>query len=227
MGIGLAGMGRRTPLSPKKAKVVSFLTAGIFIVVGAITIVTAEAAAASVSPIPGGRIATGTIESYQTGSNCGRYGCTSWWQPTIQFTTASGTPVTFTGPHDQNPLQTGETVNVSYNPSNPTDAHDISANVGSTTTAVVFGALFAAVAVVLVLAGHRRIAGSYSLHAAHTAASTTTDGLTTGPEQTEASTSATGPPGAWVGHRYVHSRTSLVITGLVFVGLAIWLIFAV
>jgi hypothetical protein len=226
--MGFAGIntGRQIPLSPRTAKIVSFVAAGVFVLFGVLTIVIAESHASEIRPIPGGQMATGTITSYETGSNCGRYGCTTWWQPTIQFTTASGTPVTFTGPEDQNQEQTGESVSASYDPSNPSDAHDLSANVGSTTVAVVFGALFAAIAVVLVVTGHRRLAGSSSLHAAHAAAISTSDGLSSDPGQAEATTTGTGPPGSWVGNRYIHSRTSLAINGAIFGGILIWLIVA-
>jgi hypothetical protein len=220
------GTGRRTPLSPKAAKITTFVTAGFFVIAGVFAIVVTEMHSAEVSPIAGGQTTTGTIVSYQTGSNCGRYSCTPWWQPTIQFTTASGRTVTFVGPEDQNQEQTGDLVKVSYDPSNPSNAHDLSADVGSTTAGVVVGALFVVLAVVLVVTGLRRFAGSNSLHAAHAAAISTTDGLTSDPGQTETSSMGTGPPGSWVGHRYIHSRTSMVINGLIFVGVLIWLIVA-
>jgi len=226
MGNGLFGTGRRTPLSPKAAKVASFVSAAVFIVVGVFLIVVAESNAASISSIKGGRTTTGTIVSFQTGQNCGRGGCTSWWQPTIQFVTPSGADITFTGPKDQNQEDVGETVQVSYDPSNPTDAHDLSANVGSTALAIAFAGIFIAFALFSLLRGHRLFVGKNSLYAAHTAASTTSASPTNGPRQTDAVSPGMASPGYWVGHRYLHSRSGLVIAGVVFVGLVTWLVFA-
>lgn len=230
MGTGRFGFGQRTPLSPKKAKVVTFVMAGVFVVFGAVFIINAEVQAASIRPIAGGQTTTGTIVNYQMGQNCGRYGCTPWWRPSIQFVTSSGTTITFTGPQDQNQEENGETVQVSYDPANPSNAHDLSANVGSTLLAIVIASLLILFALFSVLRGHQRFVGKNSLYAAHTAATTTTtaSGLpVTSPAGSEATSGGPAPPGSWLGHRYLHSRSGLIIAAVVFVGVLILVAFTI
>ena len=207
--------------------IVSFTSAAIFIAVGIFVIINSWSLADSVSPIAGGRTTTGTVVDYLTGSNCGKYGCTAWWRPTIQFTTSSGETVSFTGPEDQNPEQDGESVSVSYDPSNPVDAHDISADVGIPTSGILIGALLILFAGLQVVFGHRRVARAHSLHAAYVAASTNPDPTQPGTTSDPPQSAGLSGPGTWVGHRYLHSRTSFVISSVVFLGLLTTLIFIV
>lgn len=92
------------------------MTAAIFVVVGGIFIFSAKSEVDSVSPVAGGQTTTGIIAAVNTGQNYGRGGCTPWWQPTIQFTSAADKVVTFTGPQNNNMDQIGDTVRASYNP---------------------------------------------------------------------------------------------------------------
>jgi hypothetical protein len=214
------GMGRRkTPLSPRAAKITTVITCVVFVAFGVFFILNAKSQADSVSPIPGGRTTTGLIVNVNTGQNCGRSGCTPWWQPTIQFTSASDKLVTFTGPEDMNMDEIGQNVTVSYDLANPSEARDLSANVGPTDVEIGVGAFVIAFAFLFVVVGHRRFSGSNTLFAAHTSASGSADLANTG----AASTGST-PTSSWVGHRYLHSRTAFVIADVVFVGLLTWAI---
>jgi hypothetical protein len=92
-------------------------------------------------PIAGGRMATGTVVSVSTGQNCSRHGCSAYWVPAIQFTAADGRTVTFAGPESGNPVDTGDQVQVSYDPGNPAAARDVSAGAGDSWLLIGFGAL--------------------------------------------------------------------------------------
>ena len=135
--------------------------------------------------------------------------------------------MSFTGPHDQNQESVGEAVKVSYNPSDPSDAHDLSANVGSTGLSIGLAGFFIAFALFSLLRGHRLLVGKNSLFAAHTAASQTLASSTSGPGQTDDVSGSTASPGSWVGHRYLHSRSGLIIAVAVFVGLVAWVVFTI
>jgi hypothetical protein len=224
MGIGF---GQRRPLSPTAARNVTIVTTVLFVAVGVIFIVEGISKANSVSPVSGGVTTTGTIISFNTGQSCGRGGCTPWWQPTITFNTASDHLVTFTGPQDLSSETVGETVKVSYNPSNPTDAHDLSANVGSIGLLIGIAVLFILIAAFSFIRGHRRFAGKNSLFAAHTGGSSSVDLSSTSGGGFGTPPSSTASPGWWVGHRYLHSRLGLSVTILVFVGLVAAILFII
>jgi len=102
----------------------------IFVGMGIFFLVSGYNTWAAVQPVAGGKTTTGIVVSVAYGETCGRYGCSPNWTPTISFETASGTPQTFAGPTYSSQVETGQTVVVSYLPSNPAVAHDISASDG-------------------------------------------------------------------------------------------------
>ena len=91
-------------------------------------------------PIAGASTTTGTVVSVSTGQNCGRHGCSAYWVPLIQFTALNGRTFTFAGPESGNPIDTGDQVQVSYDPGNPASARDVSAG-GDSWLLIGFGAL--------------------------------------------------------------------------------------
>ncbi len=107
-------------------------------------------------PIAGGRTATGTIVAVSTGQNCGRHGCSAYWVPTIQFTAANGRAFIFAGPESGNPVNTGDPVQVSYDPGNPAIARDMSAGTGSAWRLIGFGTLAILAGAASFLLGFRR-----------------------------------------------------------------------
>jgi hypothetical protein len=92
-------------------------------------------------PIAGGRTTTGTVVAVSTGQNCGRHGCSAYWVPAIQFTAVNGRTFNFAGPESGNPIDTGDRVQVSYDPGDPAVARDVSAGAGDAWPLIGFGAL--------------------------------------------------------------------------------------
>jgi hypothetical protein len=166
-----------------------------FAVLGVYLVVTGYNHWAQVQPVAGGKTTTGTVISVVQGQSCGRYGCTANWTPTIKFTASNGTPYTFVGPTGGD-INTGDTVTVSYSPSNPNVAHDIS---GSSTKGL-FGLGFGVFACVLGL----------SLFVLGLAAVHRRTGLTSAREGT-----------GWVGHRYLHSNAAAAAAIAVLAALAV------
>jgi hypothetical protein len=112
----------RNPASRRGAYIASFLilSFGIALLTGGISRHNAA------QPFAGGRTATGTIIAVDTGQTCERHRCSRYWVPTIQFA-ANGDNFTFTGPQSVTSLTTGDRVRVSYDPSNPDSARDLTA----------------------------------------------------------------------------------------------------
>lgn len=134
-GAGLFGPARR--LMPRW---VVNLRSVLFIGVGVALLIGGTHRYDAVQPIAGGKTATGTVVAVNSGRNCERHGCTTYWVPTIQFT-ANGRDFTFTGPESGNPMNTGDHVQVSYDPGNPAFARDISAGSGEGWILIGLGAL--------------------------------------------------------------------------------------
>jgi hypothetical protein len=149
----------------------------------------------AVQPISGGRTTTGTVTEVNTGQNCGRHGCSTYWVPTIQFT-ANGDSFTFAGPQSGSSMNTGDQVQVSYDPSNPASARDMSAGVGAAWMLMLFGALAILVGAASFLLGFRRL---------HTALNLT---------------SARDESG-WVGHSGLHSVRGVSVGAVVIVAIII------
>ena len=120
---------------------VSQLRFAVFLVVGVALLVGGMRRYDAAQPIVGGRTATGTVVSVSTGQNCGRHGCSAYWVPAIQFTAANGRTVTFAGPESGTPVDTGDQVQVSYDPADPASARDVSAGPGDSWLLIGFGAL--------------------------------------------------------------------------------------
>ena len=117
----------------------------------------------AVQPIAGGRSTTGTVVAVDTGQSCGRHGCSAYWVPTIQFTAANGRTFSFAGPESNDPVNTGDQVQVSYDPGNPASARDLSAGVGKAWMLIGFGALAILAGSVSFLLGFRRLHAILSL----------------------------------------------------------------
>ena len=149
----------------------------------------------AVQPIAGGRTTTGTVTTVNTGQNCGRHGCSTYWVPTIQFT-ANGRSFTFAGPESGSSMNTGDQVQVSYDPSNPAFARDMSAGVGEAWMLMLFGALAILIGSASFLLGFRRL---------HTALNLT---------------SARDESG-WVGHSGLHSVRGISAGVIVMVAIVI------
>ena len=128
----------------------------LFIGVGVALLISGIHRHDAVQPIAGGRTATGTVVAVNTGQDCQRHGCTTYWVPTIRFT-ANGRKFTFTGPGSCNPMNTGDHVQVSYDPGHPAFARDISAGAGESWILIGLGALAILVGSVSFLIGLRRL----------------------------------------------------------------------
>jgi hypothetical protein len=142
---------------------------------------------AAVQPVAGGKTTTGTIVSVSQGESCSRSGCSPNWTPTINFATPTGQSYTFIGPTYDNQISTGETVTVSYLPSNPNVAHDISASDNGGILFIGFGVFS------LVLGIGSFILGLGALH-----------------RRTGLSSAREGS-GFWVGHKHIHSNQGALV----------------
>ena len=81
----------------------------VFAAVGVFFVVSGYNGWAAVQPISGGKTATGAVVSVVNGENCGRYGCSPNWTPTIRFETSSGGSRTFVGPTYSSQVNAGQT----------------------------------------------------------------------------------------------------------------------
>ena len=145
---GLAG--RRVP------RWAGYLRSAVFVVVGVALLIGGLRRYDAVQPVAGGKTTTGTVTAVSTGQNCGRHGCSAYWVPAIQFTAANGRTVTFAGPESGNPVNTGDQVQVSYDPGNPARARDLSAGAGNAWALLAFGALAILAGAASFLLGFRR-----------------------------------------------------------------------
>jgi len=119
---------------------VAYLQVALLVGIGVVVLISGVRRYDAGQPLAGGRTTTGTIVSVNTGQNCGRHGCSTYWVPTIQFA-ANGHNVTFTGPESGSAINTGNQVQVSYDPRSPAVARDISAGTGNALLMIGLGAL--------------------------------------------------------------------------------------
>jgi hypothetical protein len=119
---------------------VAYLQCALFVVIGVGLLISGIRRYDAVQPIAGGRTTTGTVIAVNTGQNCGRHGCSTYWVPTIQFT-ANGHNFTFAGPESGTSMNAGDQVQVSYDPGNPAFARDMSAGVSKAWLLIGFGVL--------------------------------------------------------------------------------------
>src|SRR6516225_837254 len=75
---------------------VAYLQFALFVVIGVALLIAGIRRYDAVQPMAGGRTTTGTVIAVNTGQNCGRHGCSTYWVPAIQFT-ANGHNVIFAG----------------------------------------------------------------------------------------------------------------------------------
>jgi hypothetical protein len=95
-------------------------------------------------PINGGIITTGTVSSVSAKQGCNPYGhdCTPYYDFTVSFTTTKGQVVTIDENTDY-PITTGATQKISYLPSDPQSAHDLSIKRSSLSSNLLFcGTMF-------------------------------------------------------------------------------------
>jgi hypothetical protein len=167
----------------------------VFMAVGAFFVVTSYNRWAAVQPVSGGKTATGTVVSVVSGESCGRYGCSPNWTPTIRFETPDGASHTFAGPLYSSEIDTGQTVDVSYDPANPAAAHDVSASDTEGFVGIGFGVFALVFGLVSFLLGigaiHRRT------------------GLTSAREGS-----------GWVGHKVIHSNVGVAAATALVLALA-------
>ncbi len=135
---------------------VAHLQFAVFIGVGVALLIGGTRRYDAAQPIAGGRTTTGTVIAVSTGQNCGRHGCSAYWVPAIQFTAANGHAFTFAGPESGNPVNTGDPVQVSYDPGNPAAARDLSAGTGNAWMLIGFGTLAILAGAASFLLGFRR-----------------------------------------------------------------------
>jgi hypothetical protein len=144
---------------------VAYLQSALFVVIGVALLISGIRRYDAVQPIAGGRTTTGTVIAVNTGQNCGRHGCSAYWVPTIQFT-ANGHNFTFAGPESGNSMNTGDRVQVSYDPGNPAVARDTSAGVGKAWLLMGFGVLAILAGLASFLLGFRRLHAMLNLTSA-------------------------------------------------------------
>jgi Protein of unknown function (DUF3592) len=159
---------------------VAYLQVALLVGIGVVVLIGGVRRYDAVQPLPGGRTTTGTVVAVATGQNCGRHGCSTYWVPTIQFA-ASGHDFSFAGPESGSAMNTGDQVNVSYDPGNPALARDMSAGTGSAWILIAVGALAILAGLASFLLGFRRLHAMLNL------------------------TSARDDEGGWVGHSRLHS----------------------
>lgn len=185
--------------APRRA---AYLSSLFFVVIGVVVLVSGIHRYNLAQPIAGGRTATGTVISVSTGQNCNRNGCSTYWVPTIQYP-ANGSDFTFAGPESNSLINTGDQVQVSYDPSNPAIARDVSAGEGEAWTEIVLGSLAILFGVVSFLLGFRRLHAMLNLSSAR-------------------------DEGGWVGHSGLHSIRGISAGGVVLVALIIfWIVLAI
>jgi hypothetical protein len=171
---------------------VAHLQFAVFIGVGVALLIGGIHRYDAAQPIAGGTTTTGTVVAVSTGQNCGRHGCSTYWVPTIQFTAANGHTFTFAGPESGNPVNTGDPVQVSYDPGNPAAARDMSAGDGNAWLLMGVGTLAILAGLASFLLGFTRFHGLLNLAPARAGS-------------------------GWVGHSGLHSvrGISAAIAGLV------------
>jgi hypothetical protein len=151
LGTGFFGL-TRNPVP----RWVAYLQFALIAIIGVALVIGGIRRYDAVQPIAGGRTTTGTVIAVNTGQNCGRHGCSTYWVPTIQFT-ANGHNFIFAGPESSNPADIGDHVHVSYDPSNPAIARDISAGAGKAWLLIGSGALAILAGSASFLLGFRRL----------------------------------------------------------------------
>lgn len=144
---------------------VAYLQFVLFIGIGVALLIGGIRRYDAVQPIAGGRTTIGTVVAVNTGQSCGRHGCSTYWVPAIQFT-ANGHNFTFAGPESSNSINTGDHVQVSYDPSNRAFARDMSAGVGKAWMLMGFGALAILAGSASFLLGFRRLHARLNLTSA-------------------------------------------------------------
>jgi len=176
------GSWHRRPVNRNVAHVANlfFVGVGLFFFIGGYN------QWAQVQPVSGGATTTGSIVSVTNGESCGRYGCSPNWTPTIKFETSSGSSSTFTGPTYSSQINVGQMVTVSYLPSDPSIAHDISASSNEALWLIGIG-IFA-----IVLGVGSFVLGFGALH-----------------RRLGLSSARMGT--GWVGHKYIHSNQNAVV----------------
>jgi hypothetical protein len=167
----------------------------VFAAVGVFFVVSGYNGWAAVQPIAGGKTVSGTVVSVVNGESCGRYGCSPNWTPTIRFNTSSGESHTFVGPTYSGQISAGQDVQVSYDPADPTTAHDVSASDGDGLLHIGFG-VFAAI-----LGLGSFLLGLESIH-----------------RRTGLAPARQGR--GWVGHKTIHSNIGVVAAVAVVLALA-------
>jgi hypothetical protein len=132
----------------RRASVVA-LTAVVLVVLtlfGGLLVALGLARLAPRSPVAHGVTTTGTVVSVsRVGTGSG-----TDYRPTIAFTTAAGTRVTFVGGGAERPPPDGAVVRVSYDPARPTHAHELRTTTGERVE-IALGAILLALALGIAL----------------------------------------------------------------------------
>lgn len=160
-GTGLLGPTRR-PVP----RWVAYLQVALFVGVGVALLLGGIRRFDAAQPIAGGHTTTGTVVAVSTTQSCGRHGCSTHWVPTIKFRAANRRTFTFVGPESNNAINAGDHVQVSYDPTNPGLARDISAGAGDAflLMSIGTGAILAGVASFVL--GFRRVHAMLNLTSA-------------------------------------------------------------
>jgi hypothetical protein len=174
---------------------VAFLQFALFVGIGVALLIGGIHRYEAVQPIAGGRTTAGTVVAVSTGQDCGRHGCSTYWVPTIQFT-ANGKNFSFAGPQSSNSVNTGDQVQVSYDPGNPAAARDMSAGVGQAWLLIAFGALAILAGSASFLLGFRRLHARFNLTSAR-------------------------DEGGWAGHSGLHSVRGISVGVAVMVAIVV------
>ena len=173
----------------------AFLQFALFVGIGVSLLIGGVQRYDAVQPIAGGRTTTGTVATVSTRQNCGRHGCSTYWVPTIQFT-ANGRDFTFAGPESSSSINTGDQVQVSYDPGNPAVARDMSAGVGQAWLQIAAGALLILLGPASFLLGFRRLHARFNLTSAR-------------------------DEGGWVGHSGLHSVRGVSVGIVVMIAIVV------
>jgi hypothetical protein len=162
---GAAGPGFFGRTRKRAPRWFAYLQSALLLGFGIVSLFSGISRYSAVQPIAGGRTTSGTIVAVNTGQNCGRHGCSTYWVPMIQFT-ANGRNFIFAGPQSSNSINTGGQVRVSYDPGHPASARDMSAGVGQAWLLIGIGVAVILAGLASFLLGFRRLHAKLNLTSA-------------------------------------------------------------